>query len=523
MRSDRYLTQALVVAMGSFGAASQAGTLSETAIYARCFGMLAQRVIPSSDPHLAQIKAGQKSGVQACISLLERAKLQTNGMLPDPNDTIGRAVLNTFYDFHRSWFSNNRIEQAAVLEFHNTSVDVYDFSEGALAITKNLFGAKERYSDILVGTTPPRATRIRDLAAESSAHGYDANRLSQVGFPSRVYLEFPGFPRHEIKFFPPLPVDYLVGNYAPYKPVQIGELVGIQPNVERVLVPNARLNSYVPGDPIYAAQTPGLETGFNLYEGLGGGILGYPSHVILNLGYPMNTRFDGAQKVPRRWSETAIKTFMCRQLPALREQDIVGFFDGQSPVAFRKGTTCLMCHATMDQMAYVARNIITMSSHDSASDSDISVRRIPVVGRWTASQPPAQGWSSGPVPDFHRQEPSGRFMLRSVTGELIDRPVRRIAGVGEAIAQTEDFYRCAVKRYFEFLTGIQVPFYDRTDPRNEELNRSLTKENIADLRFIEKLASELKTTQSLFQMTSRILESEYFKSTNYRPISESRP
>jgi hypothetical protein len=66
------------------------------------------------------------------------------------------------------------------------------------------------------------------------------------------------------------------------------------------------------------------------------------------------------------------------------------------------------------------------------------------------------------------------------------------------------------------MTGIRVPLYDRTDPRNSALNMSLSPEAIEDRRYVEELATGLRSSGSVVQMVEDILGSAYYSKENFR-------
>jgi hypothetical protein len=84
------------------------------------------------------------------------------------------------------------------------------------------------------------------------------------------------------------------------------------------------------------------------------------------------------------------------------------------------------------------------------------------------------------------------------------------------MAQTDDFYACAAKRYFQYFTGIQVSLYDRTNPANATFNEKLSSEAKADREFVESLGTELRKTQSIRSVVKKIMGSPYYRETNYR-------
>ena len=84
---------------------------------------------------------------------------------------------------------------------------------------------------------------------------------------------------------------------------------------------------------------------------------------------------------------------------------------------------------------------------------------------------------------------------------------------------TDDYYVCAAKHYFQFLTGITVPLFDRENPANSSLLQGLSPQSVADRKYIESLAGQLKSdpNQSVINLVKTIISSSYFRDSNFRP------
>ncbi|WP_374032361.1 hypothetical protein [Bdellovibrio bacteriovorus] len=296
----------------------------------------------------------------------------------------------------------------------------------------------------------------------------------------------------------------------------MGELVGVRIATDNATIPNLSLQPL--GADKRGSDQPGLNFSFNLFQTQGGGVLGTPIYLMLNYGHGRGLEANGTTKVPRRWSQTNMESFLCAELPALRENDIRQYVVGNSSAPFRNSSSCVMCHATLDPMAYTARNVVVGNSDYAALSAGARTHSKTALhlATYRAEFSSVAGWPSEPVANFHRQTPTGRLFFRSMTGALIDRPVTGIAQLGAAMAETKDYYYCAAKRYFEYFTGITVALYDRSNPANEELNKKLSTEAYEDRKFVEALGEELQRNQSVRHMVKQIMSSKYYRDVNYR-------
>lgn len=495
---------------------ANAKPLTESQIYRRCYAQLSQVAVPINDTRLTQIKNGQLTGANACSQLLSDAEFDGNGQLKNISP-LSIKIVKTFTDFHRSWFNNSRLEQSTdySLETDTATMDVFDASEPALFITRQLFLPGAQYKNILRGSQGVQAIRQEDRAI-SAPYGFAA----EMTVPSRFYVGNNGtFQENKFTFSTGdgrvFGTDNIAGrpaeDFVILPKMNAGEIVGVQMNTLSQVIPNFTLRLFHGDQNAKANYGSVIDYSFDIYKNRGGGILGSSTFFMMNSGHSKGQIFNGSTKVPRAWTKAAMESLLCSPFPSLRESDISQFVVGNSTAPFRNASSCVMCHATLDPFAYVARNRVVGNS-----DFTQYIKNTIVVGNFKAELPSVSGWPSEPVANFHRQEPKGRLYYRSTTGALVDRSVANSEEMGVAMSETEDFYQCAAKRYFEYFTGINVSLYDRTNPMNAELNRKLTKMDKDDRKFIEKLAKDLRDSQSLSNMVRQIMTSDYYKYPNYR-------
>ena len=500
---------------------AQAQTLSAAAFYNRCYSQLTGHPVPLNHAVMAQVRSGKLNALVACNNLIEKAVLNpSSGMLSPIDDKESFWILNNFYSFHRSWFPGNTVEQ---IQNYNDETglgtrDIYDTTEPGLAITRSVFTTGAKYSDVLTLNTGVHGIRqdnnfIRNLIGWTVSAPGRSVFGNNTAFDGNLFNfratsgGFDGSPDTTNSLFMVLPK------------IETGELVGVRTTTESSVIPNVNMSPL--GDSTAGNSVPGLNFSFNIFQTLGGGVLGSPSYVLLNFGHELGLPMNGQLKVPRRWAKTTMETFMCSTLPALRESDVAQYFVGKSSSPFRNSTSCLQCHSTLDQMAYTARNVILNSTDFfviNSSDTHPGPKLGFVMSTFKAELASVDGWASEVVPNFHRQAPHGKIYFRTFShGELINKAVGNISELGSALTQIDDFYQCAAKKYFEFFTGIQVPLYDRGDPTYTEINKALSAESIADRKFIEGLALNLRQSQSIKNLIKEIIASDYYRSSTFRP------
>jgi hypothetical protein len=101
-KAGLFLISGLAQAEDSLSQAS----LSEVALFNRCYSHLTRLRLPKSHPLLTQVKLGSKTAAQACAETLSKAQLGEDGRPVASSDPESIAILNNFYQFHRLWFDN---------------------------------------------------------------------------------------------------------------------------------------------------------------------------------------------------------------------------------------------------------------------------------------------------------------------------------------------------------------------------------------------------------------------------------
>jgi len=498
---------------------SYAKNMTEVALLARCYAHLTGRPLPVVHTLRSQVEAGTLSAATACEQVLEKASIGANGYLTASTDVEARAVLQNFNNFHRSWFPGNIVEgiQEFGLETSRGTQDIYDSTEPGLAVTRALFAQGARYADVLTLPTGVHAIREED-AGIKARQGWSVTIPSRRIFGNNTALDLNLFHFTALSGLAVADSDTAPDFFATLPKIEVGELVGIRTTTETANIPNVNLSPL--GSNIAGNTIPGLNFSFDLFKTQGGGVLGTPIYLMLNYGHGRGVFANGTTKVPRRWAQTNMNTFMCANLPALRESDVTKYYVGSSSAPFRNSMSCLRCHANLDPMAYTARNVITSGTAftEFTLGSRTHAKAALVTTTFNADAGTSTGWPSEPVLNFQRMTPTGKLYFRSfASGELINKDVTGISGLGAAMTTIDDYYQCAAKRYFAFFTGIQVSLYDKHDPNNAALNRALTEKDVKDRTFIENLAAELKQTQSLKTMIKKIMASDYYQTKNYNP------
>lgn len=512
----------LLLSFPSVAAGSQR-SLTEEGLYRRCLIHLTGLPVPLKDPRGELVKKGELSAVQACTQVLELGALGLDGRLQKPNDKQGRAVLKTMFSFHRSWFQANTIEQIHGYseETGFRSSDLYDPGEPALTLTRTLL-SDNSYRDVLTSETGVRALREENLAVRARL-GYTDSSPSRRIF-GNDQVRGPNFVTFQPSNFPMDASETLEKHRGPadlssMPMIEVGELIGIRVTKESFQVPNVHLEPY--GNIARRGNLePGLNYQYDFFKPLAPGILGQPVFFMMNYGHGRGLKSNGASKLPRRWIQAGLESFLCSALPSLREADVVQHLKVNSLTAFRQATSCLRCHSTLDQMATTGRNFVTGGSTWQAITSTqpsayTNASRPLIVTSYQQTQVAGTYWSDSAVPNFHLQKPTGKIFMRTLRGELIDHNVNDVRELSVFLSGMDDFYTCAAKRYFEYFTGIHIPLYDRTDPGNENLNKALTADAIKLRATVENLGASLKKHQSLKELIKEIIGSEVYRTRSF--------
>ncbi len=148
---------------------TQAQELSQQSLFNRCYVQLTGKPMPLNHALMKQVKTGTLRAVDACTQILNKGKLTAGNQIANVNDAEAKAVLNTFYSFHRTWFPSNALDTVTFYDpiEQNGTMDVYDATEPALSLTFTMFGAGQKYSDTLTRPRGVRAIRVEDPAVKA--------------------------------------------------------------------------------------------------------------------------------------------------------------------------------------------------------------------------------------------------------------------------------------------------------------------------------------------------------------------
>ncbi len=491
---------------GVVPASFAATALSEKAILARCYSQMTGERLPVFSPIWARLTT--KLAVEVCFELLAGTQMNAQGLV-NASDHVQLRIIKQFNDFHRGWFTKKMQSPFDFGDSQGGTVDIHEATEGALFLTRALLGEGRSYRDVLRGFD--RLAAVRDPAS-ASASG------SSSGF-KRVSRAFLGSYDGD-SFFnwnsPALVVSRVpYGEAPPYEIVNVplvgvGTIYGIQSRGEVISIPRlmTRQNQ---GTSIL--NESGLIVPQDLRISYGGGALGSQPFLLLNFGHGFDYLSDGALKLPRAWVTEALKTFLCSEGPYLTEADSNTYLrSGENVPPFRAQTSCLRCHATLDQAALTARNLTPSTT---ATFTTTSARVSALIASYAVTreaQPGQEFWPSKPVDSSRFQAPVGKLYFRTLNGQLIDQNVSGIDGLGVALSSTPDYYACAARRYFEYFTGVRVHLSDsgaraQTDP--------LFAKEKAMREFVLALGEDLQTTGSLKVMIKKILESNYYRRSDF--------
>ena len=497
---------------------ASARKLTPIEIYKRCSIHLAGLALSLKNSTEMQIKSGQLDPVTECEKLLDLGRLNDSGYLAVDNKK-SRAVIKTLFKFHRTWFEANAIEQIQGYseEVLRGSGDYHDPNEPALTLTRALLGPATKYSEVVTAPYAIKALRQDDklVLAKYGFFAKNSMRRMNQGITENTPMSFRNLGGDYISKVSARPAtDFLIPTL-----VQMGELIGIAPRTDVAMSQNIYLVPFDANGSVGAGdKIPGMIFKYDMFKSYGGGLLGTPSYLLMNFGHPNGVKANGSTKLPRRWIKNSMESLLCSSFPSLRESDIRSLVIGTASAPFRNGTSCVQCHATMDQAATTARNLIVSSTEYvplvNDDNNDAGYKYPVIIPSFAATQSSFFIWSGEPVENFHLQTPSGELFYRSTSGQLINRRVANIAELGIAFSEQDDLFNCAAKRYFKYFTGVDVALYDKTNPANSELNRNLTERDKKFRMFVEKLGKELKIHQSLSQLIKSIMSSDYYKSND---------
>lgn len=520
MRSKHalFITLSLTLLLGN---SAQAVKMSDVEVFNRCYFKIFKMVIPRTESLgktlLDSIYNKKISGPAACMVLLEQSEFMDNGTLrsakystyPKLTEQENKKMIANFHNFHNTWFQ----KKAFVFSTDGKDTSTYmikDNDEASLYFTRALFGQSVPVSTVFTADKTLRGLReAPDKEATSRWKSRPMAIQNEAQFGSdKGFL---------MAYGPNATVDTIVVKDEDL--VGFGKLYGVE-EAKPLIVPSVIISGQSNVSATIRTQIAQALTAkakdVNLFEHLGGGILGSQTFIMKNTNLNLaqiapGSNNDKDEVVARRISSRVFEDLLCHQMPTLTEADVVNDVIANSPHGFRLNTSCMACHTSLDPMAYTMRNFAPYrtSTNDpngnTADEVALKAKGTPVLG---ITRLPAVAGSG----HFALQKPEGALNYRDHTNKLFKIPVSSLSELGEKLSESDDFYRCVAKRYYNFFTGYDVNLAERNVP---EANN--TKEAKFHRQKVYTIAANLKKSQSMNQMIKEIISSEAFIYRQYSP------
>ena len=485
--------------------------LTQLALLSRCYSQLTRQRLPILHPLRAKVLAGSLTAAEACASLLDLANFegdtnQVREKIGTADNIDGKNVLKTFYDFYRNWFPS---DSYALTELYVQNAespinyDMHDTTESALHVLRATFAPNGLFSDIVTANDGVDAIRTNRAIA-------GVGPLSEI--PNSKVSFFDGtlkISRDSKNAVTSITPNSFILNSQQALSLSTGELLGVGP-----IFPE-RAGFTVQATPGVTAAYEAIPNSVTLNQSHGGGILGTQSYLLLNLGRYNYEYADGAILMPRRWSRAVFRDLLCRPLPNLQSIDVVNHTQ-DSTIPFRKSTSCMQCHASMDQMGASIRNLYAgYSSRPFAQPENTSVHMFKLPENPSLAKIPNPIAPLAGDPNYGRRRPEGRLYFRSYDGTLIDEPIVGLngpSGLGAALSKTNDLYVCAARRVFAYFTGIEVDLDNRSNEPNDP-NAYYREEVIS-------MGLELKKSNSMKKLIHSVLAHKVYQAPDMRTSNE---
>ena len=449
-----------------FPMAAHAETLSAEAIYYRCYAQLTGHRAADNDPMLAKLRAGQVKASDACMDLLDSAKLarsQNDYLKLAKNSEEGRAVLARMQELHTTFFAERTFNVPNVaLAPIGGLLDVMDPGSSALYYTRALLGPNVQASSIV---TYNRA--LRPFRTDMNPAKGLFRKVNRGGF------------------------YYTNGwRFAPQ-----GELLGLEE------MPGGSEKLTGPGVSIDISRT------------LGGGFLGSGAYLMQSVNDDFEFETNVA-KMPRRWATAVFRDVLCREFPVVRLEDAKSFVRPQSPLPFRQEQACNQCHSSMDRIGSVLRNF-HYSYFDNKALIPPDKRGAMFFKTFAADKPAEAGWPDRQDNDFKNRPTRGTLYFRSATDGSLEKPtISSVHDLGQKMAAQDDFYLCIANRYYDYFTAKGIKLDDA-----KVLNDLAAKDKTGALKkrldTVKTLARELKKTQSLRGLVEDIIRSPEYSDSAF--------
>lgn len=452
--------------------------LSNLEIYNRCYSQITGFRPSVSDPVTTQVRSGALAPLVACMNLLSSAQLTANGetTIANVNDGKAKAVLKNMHLLHNSWFQNLDIRQVTDETSTEFSRNLWDTTTDAMYFTRQLFLPTPTFRNIVVGNE--NLTAIR----------------TTMNPPGSFNTHFIGTTADNAQATTITPAHFGINPNFTYAPR--GELLGIRTVPQSVLT-TSRAYYDANGDRIANGTVP-----FNWVFNLGGGVLGNNVYILKTL----LERYDyqaNVMNMPRKWGRAVYHDLLCRDLPVVRPEDAVAYVVPASPLSFRQSQACVQCHVSIDRTSSVIRGI-RYEYVNPFRLGDLAPESLRIMPGNTNEV----GWPTSTDATYAVQKPSGVLYYRNYQGTLVNLSVNNISELGSAIANQDDLYICAAKRYYEHFTGVKADIL--------ELNgRTLSAADLSHRNQVIQMGLNLRSHNNLRTLIGEIMNLPIYRESNF--------
>ena len=453
-------------------------------------------------------------------------------MMASHNDHLGNvipaierlkmATIESFHDLHSTFFESRHI-----LEYDTSSytlLEYYDMTAPAGYYTDALF-RNAPFKDIFTRNDDVRPIRSK-MGHWLSYRPFDGYR--EIGNPANRLQLVPNQVYAQNRFFTPSNTQIVWADSGP--------IIGTKDNPEKIAGNNITKTNYVKHNLKGSRDNTDLESSDDImFKMYGGGVLGSIPYILKNIpqiddrrnGEREMTLFDGGRRMPRLWAQHLISDFFCRELPVLRADDYKNSFftdfytdngqpngnkikwiDINSDFAWQKSSGCMQCHGTLDPLVGVMRHVAYGEVHNSIAYHDGN--RSP---RFYAHAQEINQHFIHPTSISHNyknHKRTGYFFFRDFRGDPQRMFLNSLQDFGTKIGQLDDPYKCAIKRYYAYFTGNDIPIFDKGSGAYQLDSKAADHD-----QFIESLIPAFKSNQRLKDMIGAIITSPQFKKVGY--------
>lgn len=443
--------------------------LSNTEVFERCFIQISGKRPEASNGLFQQVSSGKILAQDACYKALKESSYNADRTII--SNHIAKDVRDTFHRFFTSWFSNYAYFRAGATFI---SHDIYPMDGAALTMSYVMWKDKH-YREVLL--TEGTLEAVRESNISNNKHLFFESPIERKKFRTYKYGDTKS-----------------KGKSKPWTPIWLprGKIIDIKKKRKFQSTPwyvNRDMNVILFKEKLILDKDL---IGANTTQ----------SYILNNLGRDPGEINNGGLVIPRTWSKKVIQDFLCRDLPVVRIEDTKNYLQKNSNIKFRTKSSCMQCHTTIDPMAGALRNAQAVYT-SSDGDSSIHIKYFNQTEKNKGEL----------LPDvdrkFHKRQPTGRFIYRSNSGKLIDKSFDNILSLNKAIVDTDDYYQCATKKLFYYMTGINVTF------RDDIFNKTTDARSLYLLKLIQQLSQDFKKSGDIKKLTRDIINLELYQQDDF--------